>query len=531
MKRKLLILVLIASIGISFGQGTADLMRLSQINYGTSTSRSAAMGGAFTSLGADGISMSINPAGLAMYRSSEVSFTPIVKFGSNSTNYSGTNSYNRSNSKVAIGNFSVIISGDSDFTFGIGYNRLNDFENRSSVYGYSENTSIGQMYMEQLYGVPASDIGSPSGDPYQAFYKYVPSMWNAIMGYQAGLVNPTYAGDEYNMAGLFNYQDGDIQQPQSSLSTSGALHEYSLSGAYNFDNKLYIGLSLNLQNLIYNEEYRYGEVTDLNNTGSLDNFTLKQNLSQNGIGFNFKIGATLNLDYLRIGVAYHSPTWGNFRENSYSNLTVYDKEYSGYGFSDTPTLYNNYKYTTASHFLFGISTTIAKKLILSADYELVTYGSMKYRNDLNIVGYRTPTNAGAIDNLQNLSTYYDGNNFYINDMVKDFYKSASNFRFAVEVRPVQILFLRAGYAYYGSMYRDSALNDYGRYQQYSGGVGLRFDWFSFDIAYVYGMQNNLPSTFFKYIADDGYTVKSSGIINSKNTNHTILLTFGFRPFN
>ena len=53
-------------------QTPGDLLRLSQYDYSLGTARSAAMGGAFVSLGADLASISINPAGLGMYRGSEV---------------------------------------------------------------------------------------------------------------------------------------------------------------------------------------------------------------------------------------------------------------------------------------------------------------------------------------------------------------------------------------------------------------------------------------------------------------------------
>lgn len=55
------------------------------------TARSMALGGAFTSLGADLASMSINPAGLGMYRRNEIALTPMMTFQSSET--PGTMSY------------------------------------------------------------------------------------------------------------------------------------------------------------------------------------------------------------------------------------------------------------------------------------------------------------------------------------------------------------------------------------------------------------------------------------------------------
>lgn len=59
---------------------TADLFSLSQQSFNFGTARSMAMGGAFTSLGADQASMVINPAGLGMYNRGEIAVTPMMTF-------------------------------------------------------------------------------------------------------------------------------------------------------------------------------------------------------------------------------------------------------------------------------------------------------------------------------------------------------------------------------------------------------------------------------------------------------------------
>ncbi|MCC8034918.1 MAG: transporter, partial [Rikenellaceae bacterium] len=55
-----------------------DLFRLSSTGTQFGTARSVAMGSAFTSLGADLVSMHINPAGLGMYQTSEIGITPMI---------------------------------------------------------------------------------------------------------------------------------------------------------------------------------------------------------------------------------------------------------------------------------------------------------------------------------------------------------------------------------------------------------------------------------------------------------------------
>ena len=60
---------------LAMAQNEVDVLRYSQLTFG-GTSRSVAMGGAFGALGADFSSLSINPAGIGLYRKSEVSLTP-----------------------------------------------------------------------------------------------------------------------------------------------------------------------------------------------------------------------------------------------------------------------------------------------------------------------------------------------------------------------------------------------------------------------------------------------------------------------
>lgn len=76
-------------------QAAGDLLALSQYNYSFSTARSAALGGAFTSLGADLSSMSINPAGLGMYMSSDFGISPSLTWNNMQSTYLGTKAITR----------------------------------------------------------------------------------------------------------------------------------------------------------------------------------------------------------------------------------------------------------------------------------------------------------------------------------------------------------------------------------------------------------------------------------------------------
>lgn len=490
-------------------QGSEELLSFSRQNFGISSARSAGMGGAFTSLGADAASMSINPAGIAMYKNGEVSISPGLRISGRTADYSspaGSISNRMNNTKANVGSFSMVYAGDN-FAVGFGMNRLADFNGRSRSLSFNGNTalgekfSIGDMFVEQLYGASTASIGAPERDIYQAFYKYPPAMWGAIMGYQAGLLDPVAGSDPqtYTMAGTI--QNGTLLYPEWYRRTTGAINEYTLSGGYNVKDILYIGATLGIQDIYYNRYDTYSEVTSANNVG-LESMFYNQNLRMSGAGVNIKVGATVRpLPWLRVGVAYHSPTWINMSEEYDADMTVWDTRYKDPGYSDTPILRNEYNMRTPSRLLTGVSATIGNYGIISVDYERTWYQNMKYTSD----GYQD-----------------------VNDDIRALYAPTNIVRAGVEFRPVGSLFLRAGYGYSSSVYKGADFKKYGEYQQISGGIGYRTRVVNIDLAYVYGKANQMPYKPFDYTASDGYQVSTDGTIYTKERNHNIILTLAFK---
>ena len=126
-----------------------DMAELSQTQFNFGTARAMAMAGAFTSLGADLSSMSINPAGLGMYRHSDISITPMMSFARSKTNAPeyGRNSRDRfsmANIGVAInayeGSGSLV-----SLNIGFGYNRLADFNYDYSFQRGGQRATVGDV--------------------------------------------------------------------------------------------------------------------------------------------------------------------------------------------------------------------------------------------------------------------------------------------------------------------------------------------------------------------------------------------------
>src|SRR4030043_2091586 len=79
------------TLGISMAQDEYDALRYSQYFFG-GTTRVASMAGAFGALGGDFGSLSINPAGLGVFRTTEFTLTPGLSFDKTNASYLGTES-------------------------------------------------------------------------------------------------------------------------------------------------------------------------------------------------------------------------------------------------------------------------------------------------------------------------------------------------------------------------------------------------------------------------------------------------------
>src|SRR6185503_7314703 len=89
---KILSLSLLLAAGVSssiYAQDVTDALRYSYLSP-MGTARSAGFGNALGSIGGDFTSLSVNPAGIGVYRKSEFTFTPSFKINSTQSTYMGT---------------------------------------------------------------------------------------------------------------------------------------------------------------------------------------------------------------------------------------------------------------------------------------------------------------------------------------------------------------------------------------------------------------------------------------------------------
>ena len=503
-------LCVLASLGTVNAQSLSEIMRISEYNTSFGTARTAAMGGAYTSLGADASSVDINPAGIAMYRRSEISLSPsinIISTTSNAIEPTGSLLSEKENrTRFNINNVSAMLHTPvygntlTGITFGLSYNRTADYYMSSYSQSAPTSRSISDLFIHQLNGIPPQDIDFSSTSRYNDFSS---GLWGAIMNFNNYMLEATEDGQYFIEESRLALSDRII--PAQNRTTAGGVSTFAFSAGLNFNDIIYAGLSLGGRFFNYYQSIVYHEYAAQGNIGDFNRLYYPANLGMSGSSFDFKVGITAQpLDGLRIGVAYHAPTTTNIYESYSESQTVfYNTQTNSRYQSDGGFIENEYRVVSASRLLTGISYRIGSRAIVSFDYTYNINRSAKVKDLPELPG--------------------DGG---LNYMIRNFVQNSHDFKVGAEVMVIDGLFLRAGYAQYGKIYKDIA-DKYGTTRNISGGIGYASNHFAIDLAYINVFNRVEP---YKYFGDvfNGQEIAATSEIHQRISKNMITATFSFR---
>ena len=514
MKKIAIVLLSLSVLNVAkiFAQNDADVLRLSQLNPST-TARSAALAGATGALGGDFSCTSNNPAGLAMYRNSEFTFSPSIYAGSSSTNYLGTAN---SDSRIGFGfgnigfvaknNYTVkgkpATKGWTGVAFAFGINKLANFSNNVTYTGFNKASSIGDYYAQSLSGKGVTPQNALSSDP-----------MGAGLAYDAYLLDANYP-DTTNYTAI--NRGGNVNQTYSSI-THGAVNEMTFSLAGSWDNRLFLGGTVGIPIVNYYNQMTYGETLNANDTMSqhygFNSFNSTQSITTTGAGINLKLGALFLVnDYLRLGLALHTPTYYSLSDKSTLTMTTVRTD-SSYGGTYSSVTDNSINYNIITPWRFiGSGAIMFKKFgFISIDYELMDYTSSHLQfNSTNAsdISYATAINQTISNNYNSFS---------------------SNIRIGGELK-YDIFALRVGYAYYSSPFNTNApynaapFNSNNQTRQvFSIGAGIREHDYFFDMAVQRTMYKSTDSP---YVFDGGSVASPLATITTNKT--MVMATIGFK---
>jgi hypothetical protein len=494
MKKAALIIVAVFILGgIIRAQNIDDALRYSQVFY-SGTARFNSMGGAFTALGADLSSLSQNPAGIGVYRSSELSLTPQLNYIKSTTNFDGITEDYLYNFNLNQGGFvSNIVShpgtsGLISFNFGYSFNMTNNLNQNVLVSGINNSSSIADYWANISNGYKKWELGD--NEPV------------AAMAYDAWIID-TLSGSNTQYGTVYsNYGDNPPsvygQDVRRTTIYDGYLGEHAISFGGNYSNKIFFGATFGINSLRYSSYIEHIESTDADLSSEFKSMDYIEYFEDRGTGFTFKFGLIAKpIEILRIGVAFHTPTYYKIDEYFYEDIYSKFTDGSDYSAHNDPMRFN-YALNTPWRFLTGVGIQIKKVALLSFDYEFVDYSS----------SYFFQTGDGY--------NYSEKNND-----IRSALKSASNFRLGGEYR-LNKLYFRSGYGYYGKPFKSAEDNANLDYRTISGGIGFREKNVSIDFGYV-----NYKSAQLNYLypLESGYNPADYNLTTNKNI---FSLTMGFK---
>ena len=496
MKRIILsISLMFGLLVVGFSQNDLEALRYSQSFLG-GTARSIGMGGAFGALGGDFISLSINPAGIGMYRSKEFTITPTFHHDMTTSTFLGTQIDER-RYNFHLNNLGLVMSfplgGSSSWRYvnlGIGYNALDNYYQDIVMEGVNHNSSITDRFVWDAAGLYNDELSSFGAG----------LAWDTWLISESDSTGLNY-GSVLNDYGNSSYAFG--QNQRRVIQSTGTKGEYMLSVGANYNDKLFIGATFGISRIDFFQEVSHVE-EDLDGTvPDLDNLYFYTNLKTQGTGFTFKIGATYRpIELLRIGAAVHLPTYYKMDDDYYSYMeAVYDSPrsldtlgYTTYS-AESPDGYYEYELNTPFKFIGSVAVQIKKFAIISLDYEYIDYSTARLKN-------------GS-----------DGDNFtHANEDIDNFFQPVSNIRIGSEFR-LGMFSLRGGYAYYGKPYVSGEMNENSNYSFITGGIGFRTKTISMDLAYQYGLHEE------QYLM---YNMSELAETTLKTNQNKFMITVGYR---
>ena len=536
-KTALLILFAIAAVTAQ-AQSVYDALLFSERNY-EGTARSVAMGNAFTALGGDLGSIGINPAGSAVAKYSQISITPSLTIASNTTN--GVSPYTDGSlpyfekqfkntaTHFAIPNLGMTFnwetgrsSGLKNVSFGFIMNRVNSWNEDLYAAGPNHTTSfMGAMAVEATEaGLLGSNLNMNNA------YDYDP--WKYVVGYQSGMIS-TFGGYDDQFVGASEVIFGNMGNTEISLGgpldlsygrrVRGSKNDYLINLGFNISDFIYLGANLGITSMYYSYDEYFKEkaidpsdfeiALDNGQTMYFDSMKYKYSYSTSTSGVYGKFGFIITPGFgLRIGAAIQTPTASTINENwQYKGETTYTDN----GFNaaaESPEGEDHYKFREPWRANFGLAYTLGKLAVFSVDYELCNYSTMKFKRN----------------------GFDDGREYFIelNDEIKGTFGTSSMLRAGIEIKPLDVLAVRAGY---GVTTAPETLIEVPAAQNVSLGVGyVSKKSFFADLACRYSFATDeyiMPYSDYMYDAAGNITDFAPEILNRKD-HWKVLLTLGWR---
>lgn len=519
MKKLLSITLLCCSLS-AFAQDTyMNEQLLNNSDDVIGTARFVGMGGAMGALGADMSVIGWNPAGIGLFRKSDVSIT----FGG-LWNKNHIEEENRGSGTFDQAGFVYSFRTESSscpyVNFAFNFQKKKNF--LSNFYADNQN----------LYGISQMDQLAELAN---AGFDTDHNLTGLVLDNNAFTKNPT-TNKYYNQ---FNGEYSEYTHH-----SEGSLRGWDFNLSTNILDRAFLGFTFGVDNLNYESWTNYYEESSYTDqTGyKKGDYSIWNDYRIHGYGFNFKFGTIVRPfeeSSFRIGLAVESPTWYKLKS---SVLMDYTDEVAGTRSSQRES-YLEFNPRTPWKFRASMGSTVGNKFAWDVDYEIADYKTMVQR-------YPEYNTFGGVKDLD------------MKEHTRANLKAVHTIRAGVEYRPTSPLAFRLGYNFTTSPYDkdahfdqleiapgrtfNSAALDYTTRTSFMVtkpthilALGMGYKWKSFYIDLAYKVRRQ-DADFFAF--DDSFTAPGSDFSQSNPdlenvyldavplnlTRHSIICTLGFK---
>lgn len=479
------------------------------------TARNLAIGGVMGSLGGDINATYTNPAGLGFYKTGEFVLTPGFFLNSNKATFRDNLSQNKKN------NFGFGASG-----LILGYSNANDpkrssaislaftqtasFNNRVRYSGLNNYSSFSEQFAEE-FAKSGLSIGEVLSTNSALPYTSAPALYTY-------LIDTVTVNGVVQVKGAPEYilDAGQALRQEMIHTTKGGIYEFALGYAQNKNDKWYWGISLGVPLVSYSSNMVFKESDTSSNTSNhFNRFEYTDDFKTKGTGFNAKLGIIYRpLDYIRLGLAIHTPTYMILTDTRTTYLTTeVENPVNSYSIN-SETFTNNgpgeakyvqttpFKAMISASYVFRETENVKKqRAFISADIEYVHHRGSRF-------------NSNNEEPTEGEKRYYKE----LNNVVKADYKGNFNFRLGGELK-FNVIMARLGFAYYSNPYKDAAYK--ASRMLLSGGLGYRNKGMFIDLTYVHAISKDVH---FPYRLED----RANTYAMLKQQRGNIAATLGFK---
>jgi hypothetical protein len=268
--------------------------------------------------------------------------------------------------------------------------------------------------------------------------------WREVAAFQSGMIS-TFGGMDDNFVGASEAVEYDADNDMYNIYLAGPLHQtfnrdvngykndFVLNFGANISDFIYIGANLGFTSILYNENWYLTESAvdqndfeiALDNGESMyfQNMRYDYGYSADGAGVYGKFGIIVTPGYgLRIGAAVQTPTAFTMDETwTQDGKTEFSTgKYSSY----SPFGSAQYSFRSPMRANFGLAYTYGALGLISVDYEMADYGTMRY-------------------DTSNADREYFSE---VNKDINNRFGASHMLRAGLEVKPLPELAIRAGYS-------------------------------------------------------------------------------------